>query len=330
MSADDVWTWVEGYGAFSGDATAMHGDWQGAIKEVESAIDNAFNGDMNQKLDSLKSAKFTALEFLHIGSGWGALENARRNADNEISLSDVFEFPAFSMTEAQREWISLLENGKLSEKRRDDFPLGYVVDKAWLSRLEESLENNENKNWYSYMHLGVMRYAVGMVDEARMAFEKSLELCPNAWANRNLAMIWRNEYQNAEKAIEYITAALKYCKTCRSIWLDAATTYLRAEKPELWVETFENAPELVKNDGRLQLYYASALMKQNRYEEAAEILKYGFEMPDMKEADTDLSDLWRELYGNLILKETGITDEAELDKLVEEKYPLGVLDFRTH
>ena len=60
------------------------------------------------------------------------------------------------------------------------------------------------------------------------------------------------------------------------------------------------------------------------------LLKYGFEMPDMKEADTDLSDLWRELYGNLISKETGITDEAELDKLVEEKYPLGVLDFRTH
>ena len=53
-------------------------------------------------------------------------------------------------------------------------------------------------------------------------------------------------------------------------------------------------------------------------------------MPDMKEADTDLSDLWRELYGNLISKETGVTDEAELDKLVEEKYPLGVLDFRTH
>ena len=330
MPADDVWSWVEGYGAFNGEATAMHGDWQCAIKEVENAIDKAFDGDMNQKLDALKNVKSTALEFLHIGSGWGALENARRNADNEISLSDVFEFPAFSMTEAQREWISLLENGKLCEKRRDDFPLGYVVDKAWLSRLEESLENNENKNWYFCMHLGVMRYAVGMVDEARMAFEKSLELCPNAWANRNLAMIWRNEYQNVEKAIEYISAALEYCKTCRSIWLDAATTYLRAEKPELWVDAFENAPELVKNDGRLQLYYASALMKQNRYEQAAGILKYGFEMPDMKEADTDLSDLWRELYGNLISKETGITDEAELDRLVEEKYPLGVLDFRTH
>ena len=50
----------------------------------------------------------------------------------------------------------------------------------------------------------------------------------------------------------------------------------------------------------------------------------------MKEADTDLSDLWRELYGALISKNLGITDEAELDRLVEEKYPLGKLDFRTH
>jgi len=285
---------------------------------------------MNASLDALKDAKATALEFLHIGSGWGALENARRTVDNENSLSDIFEFPTFSMTEAQREWMSLLENGKLSERRIEDFPQGYVVDKAWLSRLEKSLENSENQNWYSYMHLGVMRYAVGMLDEAKSAFEKSLEIRPNAWANRNLAMLWRNEYQNTEKAVEYITAALKYTKNCRSIWLDAATTYLRAEKPELWVEAFENAPEMVKNDGRLQLYYANALMKQGKYEDAAEILKPGFEMPDMKEADTDLSDLWRELYGNLISKETGITDEAELDRLVEEKYPLGVLDFRTH
>ena len=330
MPAGDVWTWVEGYGAFNGNASVMHGDWQGAIKEVETAIDKTFNGGMEQSLAPLKNLEATPIEFVHIGSGWGRLENLRRLVDGEQILSDVFEFPHFSLTEMQREWINLLENGSLAERRTEDKPLGYLVDSGWRNRLEKALENPQNQNWYSYMQLGVMRYAVGLVDEARMAFEKSLQIRPNAWSNRNLAMIWRNEYQNAEKAIEYITAALEYCKTCRSIWLDAATTYIKAEKSELWVEAFENAPEFVKEDGRLQLYYASALMKQNRYEEAAQVLKYGFEMPDMKEADTDLSDLWRELYGNLISKETGITDEAELDKLVEEKYPLGVLDFRTH
>lgn len=330
MPAGDTWTWVEGYGALSADAAVMHGEWNGAVKAVESVLDNIFTSGMENEFEKLKGTEATPMEFIHMGSGWGALENARRAADGEPSLSDVFEFPAVSMGEMQREWMLLLEKETLAERRVGDKPLGYLVDAKWRERLEEALKKKENKNWYAYMQLGVMRYAAGKVGEARMAFEKSLELCPNAWANRNLAMIWRNEYCNMFKAVEYITEAVKLHKNCRSIWLDAAVTYLRAERPELWVEAIENAPEFVKNDGRLQLYYVSALMKQGRYEEAAEILKPGFAMPDMKEADTDLSDLWAELYGNLISKETGITDENELAKLVEEKYPLGELDFRTH
>lgn len=331
MPANDVWSWVEGYGAFSGKADAMHGEWSGAIKEVEAAIDTTFNGNMEGELSTLKELAATPLEFFNIGSGWGALENSRRVAEGEQSLSkDFFEFPDFSLTEAQREWIHLLEKGSLAERRTEDAPIGYLVDESWLERLEKALENPGNRNWYSYMQLGVMRYANGKLDEARAAFQKSLEYKNNAWSNRNLAMLWRNEYQNTEKAVEYITESLKLQNNCRGIWLEAATTYLRAEKPELWISAFENAPEKFKNDGRLALYYASALMKQGRYEEATKILNPDFEMPDMKEADTDLSDLWCELYGNIISKETGVTDEAELDKLVEEKYPLGKLDFRTH
>lgn len=330
MPADEVWSWVEGYGAFSGKSDTLHGEWNGAIKEVEVALSKSFNGDMQGKLSVLKDMDSTPLEFLHIGSGFGALENARRLAENVQTLSETFEFPEFSLTEAQREWIHLLEKGSLAERRAEDAPLGYVVDEPWLIRLEKSLENPKNHNWYSYMHLGVMLYANGRLDESKSAFQKSLEHKNTAWVNRNLAMIWRNEYMDIEKAVHYITAALELEKNCRGIWLDAATTYLRADKPDLWIKAFETAPEEFKNDGRLRLYYASALMKKGEYDEAAKILNPDFEMPDMKEADTDLSDLWRELYGNIISKKTGITDEAELDRLVEEEYPLGKLDFRTH
>jgi hypothetical protein len=53
-------------------------------------------------------------------------------------------------------------------------------------------------------------------------------------------------------------------------------------------------------------------------------------MPDIKEGDTAISDVWFTLYGEIISQETGITDPDELKRLVEEKYPLGQLDFRTH
>jgi len=103
-----------------------------------------------------------------------------------------------------------------------------------------------------------------------------------------------------------------------------------ADMYDKWMELFETLDAKWQNDGRLQLNYVSALLKEKRYEEAAKILKPGFSIPDMKEADTDLSDIWFELYSNIITKQTGITDVDEFNKLVEEKYPLGDLDFRTH
>lgn len=331
MPAGEVWSWVEGYGAMEEDAAALHGEWKGAIAAAQRGISRIFPAGMTETLEEAKAVTGTPGEFLLTGAGWGALEERRRAQTNEPALgSDVYTFPQNSLTEAQREWMYLLEHGRLPERPVDAHPRGYVVDAGWKTVLEASLEQPENRNWYAYMHLGVMRYAAGDVPGAKVAFEASLACKPNAWANRNLAMLWGNELGDKEKAVEYMTAAVSLYSDCRGLLLNTAVTYLAAGKDQLWIDFYEKLPEERKADGRLQLYYVTALLHLSRYEEAAAILKPGFEMPDMKEADTDLSDLWFDLYGNRIAKETGITDKAELERLVEERYPLGVLDFRTH
>jgi hypothetical protein len=71
-------------------------------------------------------------------------------------------------------------------------------------------------------------------------------------------------------------------------------------------------------------------MKQENYKKATQYLNKELVMPDIKEGDTAISDVWHVLYSHIVAAETGITDEAEIDRLVEEKYPLGELDFRTH
>ena len=187
-----------------------------------------------------------------------------------------------------------------------------------------------NQHWYAYMHLGVMRYAVRDLEGAREAFQQSVACKPNPWSYRNLSMLYRNEFGDKQKAAEYMTLALEYNRDCRGLLLDAGMTYLQADRYEKWIEVYLELDEKWQQDGRLQLNYVSALMRQGKYTEAAAILKPGFSMPDMKEADTDLSSIWFDLYRNIISAETGITDRAELDRLVEEKYPLGDLDFRTH
>lgn len=331
MPAGEVWSWVEGYGAMDEDAAALHGAWSDAIAAAERGISRIFPAGMTETLEEAKAVTGTPGDFLLTGSGWGALEAKRREMADETALdSDIYSFPQSSLTEAQREWMYLLEQGQLIERPVDAHPRGYVVDAGWKALLEASLTKPENRNWYAYMHLGVMRYAAGDSEGAKEAFERSLDMKPNAWANRNLAMLWGNEFGDKQKAVAYMTAAISLYADCRGLLLNTAVVYLAAEQYQLWIDCFENLPKKWKNDGRLQLYYVTALLKTERYDEAAAILKPGFEMPDMKEADTDLSDLWFDLYGHLIEKETGITDRDELNRLVEERYPLGVLDFRTH
>jgi len=53
-------------------------------------------------------------------------------------------------------------------------------------------------------------------------------------------------------------------------------------------------------------------------------------LPDIKEGDTAISDVWYELYSHIVAKETNIADKDEINRIVEERYPLGKLDFRTH
>ena len=233
------------------------------------------------------------------------------------------------MTDAQREWIALHKTGILQPTDPREEPKGYVVDPFWHRLLAESVTKEENRNWYSLMHLGVMEYAAGNVQTAKQLFLQSVEKTPNAWSYRNLAMICRNEEQDADTACTYMEKAFALNKTCRGILTDLAATYLLAGRYTQWLDAYEQIGPW-QNDGRLKLCCAKALMALDKYEEAAQILNPDLLMPDIKEGDTAISDVWFNLYGTLLSRQTGITDPETLKELVETRYPLGKLDFRTH
>ncbi|MEE0928085.1 MAG: tetratricopeptide repeat protein, partial [Acutalibacteraceae bacterium] len=268
-------------------------------------------------------------EFILFGSGWGVLEEHKRAAEGGLTLSDSITLPEGALTAAQKEWLVLLYEGYLPETDPSAEPKGYVVDEFWRNLLEKSIERPENRNWYALMQMGVMEYAAGNTEKALALFKDSAAAKENAWALRNIAMIYRNELGDLTTAVKYMERAFALIKTCRGILVDTATTYLAAGLYEKWLAAFEEIGDF-KNDGRLQLHKVSALIALGRYDEAREILNPDFKMPDIKEADSSLSDIWFTLYGKYVTDETGITDPAEVKALVEEKYPLGDLDFRTH
>ncbi len=328
MPDGDTWSWVEGYGAMN-CGEAAHGEWSSAVKAAQADLSRNFSGDMTEVLSAAKTLKATEGEYFLYGSGWGVLEEYKRAAEGGKTLSADITLPEDAVNDAQKEWMTLLKEGYLPVCDTAREPAGYVVDGFWREKLSESLKKEENRNWYALMQMAVIEYANGNVEGALELFKESVSAEENAWSYRNIAMIYRNEYKNLDEAYEYMKKAFKLNKTCRGIIVDTATTYLAAGKYAEWLEAFEEIGEF-KNDGRLRLHKVSALMALDRYDEAADILKPGFSMPDIKEADSALSDIWFKLYGKFVSDKTGITDEDELKARVEVEYPLGDLDFRTH
>lgn len=328
MQDGDTWSWVEAYGAIDINDDA-HKNWHTAISSVEEKICAVFPNGMSKTLCKAKKEITAIDDFFMFGSGWGVLEQYRREINNEEKISDEITFPMGALQDTQTEWMVLLNKGYLPEMDETKEPSGYLVDEFWYKRLKEALEIQQNRNWYALMHLGVMEYAFGNVSEALELFNESVNVKPNAWCYRNIAMIYRNEYRNYSKAYEYMKKAFEINNSCRGIVVDTAVTYLMAEKYNEWLVAFETLSDL-KNDGRLKLYCAKALMKLNKYQEATNYLNKNLVMPDIKEGDTAISDEWFELYGKMILIENPNIDAEHLQELVEERYPLDKLDFRTH
>lgn len=328
MADGDTWSWVEAYGAIDINDDA-HKEWHTAINSVDNKLSLDFPDGVSNTLSEAKKETSKTEELFMLGSGWGTLEQYRREANNETCLSDEIVFPMGALDEPQREWMVLKNKGYLPERNTESEPMGYLIDEYWHNLLKESVKNNANRNWYALMHLGVMEYVSGNTDKAFELFNESVKLKQNAWCYRNIAMLYRNEYKNYSRAYDYMKKAFELNKTCRGIVVDTAVTYLMSEHYEEWLEAYSTLGEL-KNDGRLKLYCAKALMKLERYTEAAKYLNKDLVMPDIKEGDTAISDEWFELYGKIILTKEPDIDTNKLQQFVEERYPLDKLDFRTH
>ena len=330
LEAGSVYTWVEAYGALEEDAGKLHGDWQTARQTVAKAMDEAFHHRMDAVLEGMRELPASPGSMLHTGSGWGGLEQLRRRADGEVSLSAWYDFPEHTLTDCQKPWLKLLREGKLEPAEPMGAPEGYLVDHKWLERLERAMERPENRSWFSWMHLGIMRYAHKDLDGAVHALVESLAMESSPWVLRDLAMIYGNEYSDGQRAVEYLERAVELERNNRWLWLDMAVQCIKADRCRYWVDLYPSIPEHIRSEGRLKLYTAIALTRLDQLVEACEYLNQELLVPDIKEDENLITQAWFALYGAILSRKTGVTDPALLHQLVEQEYPLGGLDFRMH
>lgn len=326
MGDGAVWTWVEAYGAMSREPGAVHGSWDDAVDAIQGKLDEDFAGSIHDALYPLEAAQVALGALIHTGSGWGALENLRRKADGEPALSDLAFFPEDSITDSQEPWRTLLKTGTFPTADPKAQPGSYIIGNGWYRRLRDC----DPRDWYGKMHLGLLAYAQGNVEEAKTCFEASVAAAPSCWSLRNLAMVYRNHLDDPQSAADLMEQAIALEPNDRSLWMDMATTLLKARRYQRLIDLYKTLPEKFRALGRLKLYTANAMIELGQYRNATELLNYDLSIPDFKEGENSVSTLWFRLYGAILAEETGITDPERLEKLVEERYPLKHLDFRMH
>lgn len=328
MKARDVWEWTEAYTLLEGDPSVMHGDYDKAIDAVQMAINSKLGDPRSLRFPS--DASVTESKIIGEGSGWGSLEELVRKE----KLSSNLKFLPSNDPEIKK-WRELLENGSFPCPAPTEEPGSYVTGRFWLERLEAL----PNKTWFSQLHIGVIRYALYAngecsLDEVRAAFEASDSLTANPWAKRNLAMLFKSEYNDSERAVELILEAEKLKPSCASLEKETAAILTAYGKDALWLEIFDRLSPELRSLGRLRLFKAVALINLERLDEAAEILNADFEMPDVKEGELSVSHYWFELYRRIYARDLGKKydpSNLELIRAADETYPLPKsLDFRMH
>lgn len=330
MLAGEKITWVEGYSLAKCDKNVVTTtDWHELQDEVEKCLNTYVPVDSYEETLTNIFKPDASVKIISDASGWGSLENMSRSARGMNPISTYMSFPETSLDENQKQWEMLLKDGVFPDRNPADMPIGYMIAPHWAKLLEDSINCGKSKNWHAYYHLGVMKYAAGDMDEAKKAFFESLKISETAWAYRNLSLIFKNEDKDLKKAEENMLAAVKLCNTCKALIINCGEVLLASKGFDKWIEVYKNLPDVLKNNGRIKLYLANAYFELENYDMAKQILDSGFEMYDNKEGEVSISDLWFKLHKKIVEKETGITDDEELTKLVDEKYPLPKhLDFR--
>lgn len=334
MKAKETWQFIEAYTPLACDPKDVHSeDWSKAQNAVKAQLSSLVDtNDIDNAMYSLfPDGEIVKDEQLWTGSGWGEIENKIRKLTGKAPISDYIT--DWGNTDCdQAPWKYLLEHGEFPAYDVETRPHSYVSNMFWRDLLiKAAQEGSSQQRWYAYMQLGVHYYISEEVDEAEKAFRKSIECAPNAWSLRNLGMLLYKEKDCLDEGIKYMLRAVDMYKDFRGLYVELAQMLQAANRDEEWLEIFENMKDSLKQDGRLNLLKILSLINVGRLDEAADMLTPDFKMADIKEGELSVSYIWFELYSRIIKRDTGLTDEEQVNKLLLEKYPLPkTLDFRMH
>ncbi len=297
MPKNECWEWVEYYGAIQIEPKQAFGDWKVAQQAVEREIESQITEQSAEKelVDTQKMATTRLGEVYMRGEGFAQLENIRRREAGEKVLSEHLDF---GTTNAEQEmWISLVKDGTLKSKNTVDSsvaPLSYQRSQEWQDLLRLAIKNKDKDFWLTYYMLGCALIAERKFGEGKEQLERSIALEKNAWNCFALSQYYmiKKDYENCLKfALESVKFNPKEIELVKkaTVAFDLAGKWAELKT---FIECLDKKTQKVP---RVVLQYCKALINLDQLEKAQNLIyKNGvaLEIPDMKEGELSLSNLW--------------------------------------
>ena len=283
MPAESEWSWVEAYGNARVDTGIAHGlDLDASVRHCGERVGALVGEDALESAHSAAAALAGVPPYRSVlsGTGWGALESAHRSRQNLPWVDEAgTPFDSKSITAEQQPWLDLL-NGL-------DFPgaATFVRGDGWGELLAAGGAN-------ATVHRAVLAHASGALTDARMLYARSLVEAPTAIAHRGLAMLALAAGNSAD-GLEGYRLACTLEPGNASLLVEAATAAIREGDAALAIRLIRRSTTGDARCGRMRLLEAQALALSGDAAAAADILRAGIEVADLREGENAMVALWR-------------------------------------
>lgn len=253
-----------------------------------------------------------------LGSGRGYLAQRLLNAD----FGRRYDFVKESLKGEDEYYLALLEN-RYSE---GDENTAFVHNKEW----EELILAKPALNEFDLYILGVLGYENGEMEKAKEYFEKALAIDRKWYILASLAMLESSVFANHKRGVALALEAVKMNKN-RELMALYGEIAIRAGEYEAFVIEFENSSTELRNIGRLRMYCGQSLVLLGRTEDAKKYINDKLVVPDIREGEYAISNIWIMLYRKEMSIKYGRTEENITEQEVLSEYPISkVIDFRMH
>lgn len=320
MPPRTAWEWLEAYGPIQTDPDKIFGDWDGAVEEVATILQNDLPRHRLDEILQRTSESFAKkpAKKLTDGSGWGALERLRASTpfSNHLDFGEI--------QEPQQDWANLLELGFLPDRDPSQPPPSYIVQDEWFEKLKNTVNQADYANWHALLQLGINYFYRFEYERAESTLKQSLQANDTPWALYALANVYRMTNRTKQAAYTMAKAVARQ-NNDETLAKETLLTFSEIEDFQGLATTYKLLSAELQKIPYCVMLYTRALVKLGQLDEAENLLlgDGGLHVPDIREGENSMSDLYIAIQVGKA-KRLGITLDPKSVKVP------AIFDYRMH